>query len=633
MNRQIVNRRYRIERRIGEGGMAEVDLGFDIVLNRRVAIKWLRPQFAADRAFRLRFEREAQSAARFSHPNIIAIYDVGEEDGAPYIVMEYVDGQTLREIIDEEGPFHPDDVAILIEQVAAALDYAHARGVVHRDVKPQNILIDRHGLAKVVDFGIAKGLSDSTLTEAGSGLGTVHYASPEQASGLLATPESDIYSLGVVAYEMLTDRLPFESDTAVGVAMRHVNDPVPDPAELNPAIPAAVADVVLRALAKNPTRRFGQAGAFAAALSGWRDHQASETNGRGDWAVPVTAERASAPPPPDIPLAQSPTVQIDTRPATRSAPAPPPSMPVVIARRRRVARARVAAVAVAICVIGLFWYGFGVSGRLSDDDPPQPTATALQALVLSTLTPTSEPTAVPAEPTSAPTPRLAAVPRIVGLSRGDAESALAAAGLTFELRGEASSSTVANGAVISQDPAESASVEPGSVVSVTISTGPEPVDLAGLELPGATLEEATARLEEQGLAVETVEEGSDRIEAGRVIRAEPDSDLLPGDLVTLVVSAGDRVQIPVQLQGEPRDAVRRQLEELGLVVAGEVPVSEQTIREAGVDDLAGAGIENQDVVGIQDNGAEFGGWIEPGTPVTIVYFEAGDVQPTIGPAA
>jgi serine/threonine protein kinase len=273
VDRQIVNRRYRLERKIGEGATAEVFLGFDIVLNRRVAIKTLRREYAANRAFRLRFEREAQTAARFTHPNIIGIFDVGEDHNLPFIVMEYVEGQTLREIIDAEGPFHPDDVAVLVEQVAAGLDYAHQHGLVHRDIKPQNILVDRHGLAKVVDFGIAKGLTDSSLTETGTSLGTVHYISPEQASGLMATPESDIYSLGVIAYEMLTGQLPFDADSAVGIAMRHLNDPPPDPSEINPDVPPEASDLVLQALEKNPTRRFPTAGAFARAMGDWRLYQ------------------------------------------------------------------------------------------------------------------------------------------------------------------------------------------------------------------------------------------------------------------------------------------------------------------------------------------------------------------------
>ena len=251
--------------------MATVYLGHDLLLGRDVAIKSPRPQFSADPGFRARFEREARAAAALSHPNIIDVYDVGEDDGTPFIVMELVRGQSLKAIIAADAPFHPDDVAELLEQIGGALDYAHARGYVHRDIKPGNILIDEHGRARLVDFGIAKGLADGDLTEAGSSLGTVGYLSPEQAAGLMATPASDVYSVGVVAFEMLTGELPFAAETPVGVAMRHVHDPAPRPSHVVPGLPPQVDPIILRALAKDPTRRWGSAGAFARALRDWRN--------------------------------------------------------------------------------------------------------------------------------------------------------------------------------------------------------------------------------------------------------------------------------------------------------------------------------------------------------------------------
>jgi serine/threonine-protein kinase len=268
-----VNGRYRVDRLIGEGGMGVVYVGHDLLLGRDVAIKALRPQYAVDPQFRARFHREAKAAAGFSHPNIVDIYDVGEQRGTPYFVMAYVPGQTLKEVVETEGPFHPDDVAGLLQQVCAALDYAHERGYVHRDVKPQNVLVDPDGHAIVVDFGIAKGLADADLTEVGTGLGTVHYLSPEQASGLMATPASDVYAAGVVAFEMLTRGLPFDADTPVAIAMRHLHERPPAPSDILPSIPPAVDAVVLRALDKDPTRRFPSAGAFARAMTYWRQYR------------------------------------------------------------------------------------------------------------------------------------------------------------------------------------------------------------------------------------------------------------------------------------------------------------------------------------------------------------------------
>ncbi|HEU0114711.1 MAG TPA: protein kinase, partial [Thermomicrobiales bacterium] len=316
-----VNGRYRVDRRVGEGGMAVVFRGYDLLLGREVAIKALRPQYAADPAFRLRFEREARAAAGFRHPNIIQIFDVGEERGAPYFVMEYVEGQTLAEIVAAEAPFHPDDVAALLRQLGAALDYAHERGYVHRDVKPQNILVDPDGHARVVDFGIAKGLGDSDLTATGAGLGTVQYISPEQASGLMATPASDIYAAGVVAFEMLTGRLPFEADSPVAVAMKHVNDAPPPPSALLATVPPAVDAIVLRAMAKDPTQRFSSAGALAEAMGRWRRYlPPAPQTATGGWTLPTTplAPMPTAAPagarPGAVPAATKPPVKTSTRP-------------------------------------------------------------------------------------------------------------------------------------------------------------------------------------------------------------------------------------------------------------------------------------------------------------------------------
>ena len=267
----LVNNRYRVGSRLGEGGMAVVYAGHDLLLGRDVAIKTLRAQFAADAGVRARFDREARAAAALSHPNIIDVYDVGEDEGTPYLVMELVHGQSLKEIIAADAPFHPDDVAELLIQIGEALDYAHARGYVHRDVKPGNILVDGHGRARMVDFGIAKGLADGDLTDAGGGFGTVAYLSPEQAEGLMATPSSDVYSAGVVAFEMLTGERPFRADTPVGVAMRHVHDPAPPPSQIVPGLPPQIDAVILRALDKDPTRRWPSASAFARALRDWRE--------------------------------------------------------------------------------------------------------------------------------------------------------------------------------------------------------------------------------------------------------------------------------------------------------------------------------------------------------------------------
>src|SRR5919199_861636 len=221
---RVLNGRYRVGPKIGAGGMAVVYRGYDALLGRGVAIKVLREQYAADPHALARFEREAQAVAALTHPNIINIHDVGVDCGAHYFVMELIDGPNLKGGVRARGALPVDETVAIMLQVLAGLGYAHARALVHRDVKPQNIMLLPDGTAKVTDFGIAKGLSDSTLTEAGSGMGTVHYISPEQARGEPATPASDLYSAGVTLYELLTGRLPFSADSAIGVAVKHLNE-------------------------------------------------------------------------------------------------------------------------------------------------------------------------------------------------------------------------------------------------------------------------------------------------------------------------------------------------------------------------------------------------------------------------
>ncbi|HLR72539.1 MAG TPA: protein kinase, partial [Pseudogracilibacillus sp.] len=220
----LLSERYRIKRAIGGGGMANVYLAKDIILNRDVAIKVLRLEFANDPEFIERFDREAQAATSLSHPNIVNIYDVGEENHILYMVMEYIDGLTLKEYIMQNGPLKVEEAINIMKQLTDAIAHAHANGLIHRDIKPQNILMDRHGNVKVTDFGIAIALSATSLTQTNSILGSVHYLSPEQARGGMATKKSDIYSLGIVFYELLTGHLPFSGQSPISIALKHLQN-------------------------------------------------------------------------------------------------------------------------------------------------------------------------------------------------------------------------------------------------------------------------------------------------------------------------------------------------------------------------------------------------------------------------
>ncbi|MFI5010438.1 MAG: protein kinase, partial [Solirubrobacterales bacterium] len=260
-----VDGRYKVISRIGSGGMADVYLAEDQLLGRQVAVKVLQHRFAEDQEFVERFRREASSAAGLSHPNVVAIFDRGEWDGTYYIAMEYLPGRSLKAIVREGGPMDPASAIEIVIQILRAAKFAHRRGIIHRDLKPHNVILDEEGRAKVTDFGIARaGASDMTLT--GSIMGTAQYLSPEQAQGKTVSETSDLYAVGIVLYELLTGRVPFDGDTAVSIALMQVSAQAPRPSALNPAVGPALDAVVVRALAKNPADRYGDADEFIAAL-------------------------------------------------------------------------------------------------------------------------------------------------------------------------------------------------------------------------------------------------------------------------------------------------------------------------------------------------------------------------------
>jgi serine/threonine-protein kinase len=284
---RVFANRYEIRTQVGRGGMADVYLARDRLLNRRVAVKVLSPTFAADPAFVERFRREAQAAANLNHPNIVAVYDSGQEDGVSFIVMEYVNGQTLSELLRQYGTVPPMEAVRIAADIADALEFAHRNGVVHRDVKPGNVLITPEGAVKVADFGIARAESSDTLTKTGNVLGTATYFSPEQAQGFALDGRSDVYSLGVVLYEMLTGGAPFVADSPVSVAYKHVREqPIP-PSRLKPDIPGALDRIVLTAMAKDVTQRYPSAQALRADLLRFE-------RGRPLVGVPASAAAAAA---------------------------------------------------------------------------------------------------------------------------------------------------------------------------------------------------------------------------------------------------------------------------------------------------------------------------------------------------
>ncbi|MGH8985632.1 MAG: protein kinase domain-containing protein [Acidimicrobiia bacterium] len=371
----VLEERYELGARLGSGGMAEVFAGYDRSLDRRVAIKLLKTDVPDPRA-RERFEQEARTAAGFVHPNAVTVYDVGDDGRRPYLVMELVEGRDLAELLAARGPLPPAEAARVADQMLAALGAAHERGLVHRDVKPGNVLVTRDGTAKLADFGIAKAAADATagLTLTGQVMGTPRYLAPEQAAGQGATPRSDLYSAGVVLYEMLAGEPPFTGDTPVAVALAHQQAPVPPLTERRPGLPPALVAAVNRALEKDPAQRFPDAAAMRAALRGGSS---------------ATAPTVAAPPATEV-------------------------MPADVAGPSRTrSRWWVAAAAVPV----LFALGVALGLALVDRRDDEPTA-AVDATTPTTIPPTEAPTTT-AAPTTTTTPEPQTIDDLIGVLAAD----------------------------------------------------------------------------------------------------------------------------------------------------------------------------------------------------------------------
>lgn len=577
MQQRVLNGRYELIGPLGQGGMATVYRGRDLRLGRAVAIKILHNYYAADDEFLQRFAHEAMSAASLSsHPNIVDVYDVGQDGDLNYIVMELIEGQDLKAMIDAEAPILPDTALQIIEQAAEGLDYAHRRGLIHRDVKPQNILITPTGQIRITDFGIAKSHLSTAVTQAGMTFGTADYISPEQAQGLAATPQSDIYSLGVVLFEMLTGRLPFVADTPMAVALQHIQHAPPSLRQLNPSLPPTLDALVLRAIAKDPAQRPASAAQFAQELRDFRSGRMQQTV-----AVPVNpaprqpAQRTAQPTPlrldPDATMinpAPQPQPQPQRRQAQRPQYAPPPPPNIAPPRER--------GGSFGTLLIGLLLLGgvlalvyFALNTDWSNFVPttggPPPATTSVAGTATPQPTATTQPTGTAVQ--------TIALPNFVGQPERNVVDQLNQLGLVRRANPDDPALQPRNdpapaGTVIIQDPPAGTQVPIGSEITIVVSLGPEIVEVPSvLQRPA---QDARNALEAAGFVVQIQTQPSINVQEGFVISQNPQAGarLNRGDTITLAISAGDVVAFPdVVANGTLLDDAQRQITSAGFRIA------------------------------------------------------------------
>ena len=497
---KILGNRYEIIEKIGNGGMATVYKAKCHVLNRYVAVKILRDEFTTDQEFIKRFNSEAQSAASLTHPNIVSIYDVGNEGNIYYIVMELIQGKTLKEIISSDGALSWKWSINVGIQIASALETAHKNNIIHRDIKPHNIIITEEGIAKVTDFGIAKAVSNSTITAFGTTIGSVHYFSPEHARGGYTDAKSDLYSLGVVLYEMMTGRVPFDADTPVSVALKHMQEKPIEPIKLNPAIPSAINNIIIKAMQKDVNLR------YSSATEMLKDLSMALKNPDGNFVMMRNLNND------DFPTQRIQTLndrniedkikEKDEETKNRGNKKKEGKLSKFLKKHK--------ALTFIFCIILLFFITVGITywvvslGRVIDVQ----------------------------------------IPNLEGLSVQEAEQQLKDLKLNYELSEEKYDKEIPAGYIISQDPLyiPNYKIKEKSTIKVVVSKGQEEVKIP--KVSGKKEDEAVEELEKVNLKVDIKEEISTKVEEGYVIKQSPDANtvLKSGETVTIIVSKGDGIE-------------------------------------------------------------------------------------------
>jgi len=557
MIKRVLDQRYELQELIGGGGMADVYRAQDLLLNRPVAVKILHEQFKSDTEFINKFNREAQAAARLSHPNIVNIYDVGVMDDAHYIVMEYVPGRTLKDRIKQEGHLSVSDALQVAKDIARALAHAHANNLVHCDIKPHNILMMPDGSAKVADFGIARAVTESTMTYTGNVVGSVHYFSPEQAKGTMITPKSDVYSLGVVLYEMLTGALPFTGETPVSIAMKHLQEEPVSVRELDPAIPPVVEAIVARAMSKDPAMR-------PVAAEFMHDiQQAEQMLGAGQGygqAAPADPFATQV-----LPRVEEPVEPVVSRRERNHAAVYANEEPE---QEKSIFKSKAfIAGLIMVLVMGFFAGAFMSYGKFwSTAEVVVPDVTGKQMTLARQILEDKKLRVNVAETYDASVPagtvvsqnpeagtkvkeeRLVTIyvskggeslemPDLKGLSRKDAEEKLTKMGLKIGSIYERNSDEEA-GTVIATDPRAGSKINKGQSVDITVSKGKKEKKVSVPDVTGLPLEAAKEAITSAGFHVGSVTQEPSKQAAGTVISQSPagGSSLAEGTPVNLVVA-------------------------------------------------------------------------------------------------
>lgn len=505
---RLLGNRYEIIEKVGNGGMATVYKAKCHVLNRFVAVKVLRDEFTTDDEFVKRFNTEAQAAASLTHPNIVSVYDVGSEGDLHYIVMELIKGKTLKDIINEDGAISWKWSVNVAIQIASALETAHKNNIIHRDIKPHNIIITEDGIAKVTDFGIAKAVSNSTITAFGTTIGSVHYFSPEHARGGFTDAKSDLYSLGVVLYEMITGKVPFNADTPVSVALKHMQEAPKEPIELNPDVPKSVNDIIMKAMQKNINLR------YQTATEMLRDLSRAIKNPNGDFVVTEKQEN-------DFPTQRLSTIYDKSE--------------LKEEKREK-----------------------GLKGFIKKHKALCITIGAILLFVITILATNLILNAVAKKDVQ--------IPDLVGKEQTQAKSEVEGLKLIYEVKEEIFDKDVPAGCIISQEPPymENYMVKEETTITVVVSKGRNVVEVP--KVVGKTKDEAVSELEELDLLVNVVEEYDKNVEAGYVIEQDIDAkkEIDAGETITITVSKGIEKVIVPDLSGKKEDDAKKLIKENGL---------------------------------------------------------------------